>query len=260
MLDPVAMPRVNVTIPVLNEEAQLDQSIHTLERFLQAHTTFEFRVVIADNGSTDRTLALAQQLKYEFANLEVVHLDQRGRGRALQRVWSESTADILSYMDVDLSTDLKDFPPLIASLASGDFDLAIGSRLHTDARVTRSLRRELISRGYNRLLKCLFAVRFSDAQCGFKAITRQAAMRLLPVIEDTGWFFDTELLLVAEECGYRICNVPVTWIDDPDSRVRVLSTAWADVKGLRRVRRNLRHGVYANLTRGANITPLETAA
>ncbi len=238
---------VSIAIPVFNEERQLAASIATLHSYLQRECRFEHEIVIAENGSTDRTLDIALALAQKYSNVRVVHLDQKGRGRALKQVWSESAADIVSYMDVDLSTGLDAFPPLIEAVASQRFDLAIGSRLHKDAHTERGWRREYISRGYNRLVKALFGMRFPDAQCGFKAITRTAARQLLPVIEDPGWFFDTELLIVAEQCGYRICDLPVTWIDDPDSRVRVLSTAWADLKGLLRVRRNRRRGIYTDL-------------
>jgi hypothetical protein len=190
-------------------------------------------------------------LRRSLANVEVLHLDMKGRGGALRAAWTQSRADILSYMDVDLSTDMRAFPPMIAALESGEYDLSVGSRLHRDARTERGWRRGLISQVYNRLVKRLFATHFSDAQCGFKAIARAAAQRLLPVVEDNGWFFDTELLIIAEKASYRICDVPVHWTEDPDTRVKVIPTAWADLKGLMRVRRRMRCGVYGSLSRGA---------
>jgi glycosyltransferase involved in cell wall biosynthesis len=238
---------VNVTIPVFNEETRLPQSLPKLHRFVAERCQFKFEVVIADNASTEQTLEVARSLSQAYDAVRVVHLEEKGRGRALKRVWAESKADILSYMDVDLSTELDAFPPLIEAVASRGFDLAIGSRLHRDAHTERGWRREFISRGYNRLVKALFATHFSDAQCGFKAITRAAARQLLPVIEDNGWFFDTELLVVAEKLGYRIFDLPVRWVDDPDSRVEIMRTAWEDIKGLRRVRRNLAAGGYGRM-------------
>lgn len=241
--------RVNVTIPVYNEEAALPGSIPKLCEFLAVNCRHDYEVVIADNASTDRTLAVAQGLARRFRCVRVAHLELKGRGRALKQVWSESTADILSYMDVDLSTDLRAFPPLIAALAGGAFDVATGSRLREESKVIRGVKREFISRSYNRLVKLFLATKFSDAQCGFKAITRTAAQRLLPAVEDTGWFFDTELLVLAERSGHRIFDLPVTWIDDPDSRVKIMKTAWEDVKGLWRVRRGFNAGKYGHLQR-----------
>jgi glycosyltransferase involved in cell wall biosynthesis len=239
--------RVLVTIPVFNGEAQLADSIGRLHRHIEARCAFDFEITIAENGSEDRTLTVATRLSEEYPNVRVAHLGLRGRGRALKQVWSESKADVLSYMDVDLSTDLSAFAPMVQAVASGDFDLATGSRLLPSSQTRRSWRRELISRAYNHLVRRLFRTRFSDAQCGFKAISREAASVLLPVIEDTGWFFDTELLIVAEKSGYRILDLPVTWTEDGDSRVRILSAAWADCRGLLRVRRDLARGRYAHL-------------
>jgi glycosyltransferase involved in cell wall biosynthesis len=246
--------RVLVTIPVFNEEAQLAQSIKKLYTYLEARCAFDFEVTIADNGSEDRSFAIANRLSEEYANLRAAHLGLKGRGRALRQAWGESEADVLSYMDADLSTDLSAFAPLVQAVASGDFDLATGSRLLPASLTRRCWRRELISRAYNCLVKRLFRTRFSDAQCGFKAISRQAASVLLPLIEDTGWFFDTELLIVAEKSGYRIFDLPVTWTEAADSRVRILSTAWADCRGLLRLRRDLARGRYANLKRGQAVT------
>jgi putative flippase GtrA len=169
----------------------------------------------------------------------VTHLAAKGRGRALREVWSASDAPVLAYMDVDLSTDLAALLPLVAPLISGHSDVAIGTRLARGARVVRGLKREAISRGYNLLLRGTLAVRFSDAQCGFKAIRKDVAERLLPLVQDSGWFFDTELLVLAQRSGLRIHEVPVDWVDDPDSRVDILSTAIADLRGIVRVGRAL---------------------
>ncbi len=231
--------KVNVTIPVFNEEVRLARSLPVLHRFLTEHGRFEWQIVIADNASTDRTHDLAQQLAGEYPNVRVVWLPRKGRGGALKKVWSESNAAILSYVDVDLSTDLYDFPPLIEALVGGGFEVAIGSRLLKHSLTQRNWRREFISRCYNRLIKVMLHTRFSDAQCGFKAITGDAARKLLPLVKDDGWFFDTELLILAERIGYRIFEVPVQWTDDPDTRVKVLETAWKDLLGLWRVRRGL---------------------
>jgi len=242
-------PLVNVTIPVFNEEARLKASIPKLHGFLSQHCRFKFEIVIADNASTDRTLAIAHTFSETHNAVHVAHLDQKGRGRAVKQVWSESQAEILSYMDVDLSTDLFAFPPLIESLMCGGFDLAIGSRLLKPSLTSRGYKREIISRSYNRLIKLFFHTRFSDAQCGFKAITREAASCLLPLVEDDEWFMDTELLILGEKLGYRIIDLPIRWVDDSDSRVKIWRTALEDLRGLARVHRNFASGKYFSNTR-----------
>jgi len=229
--------QIDVVIPVYNEEEALEKSIATLSAYLAAHCPYRWRIVIADNASNDRTPEIGRRLAEMNPHVDYLRLEQKGRGRALRAAWSQSSADVLSYMDVDLSTDLDCFMPLIEPLISGRYGVAIGSRLAQGARVTRGLKRELISRIYNALIKIMFPrKRFSDAQCGFKAITQKAARELLPQIKDTGWFFDSELLLKAEARGYRIHEVPVRWVDDPGTRVKIARTAWEDIKGLWRVR------------------------
>lgn len=230
---------INITIPVFNEEDRLARSIPRLHRFLSEHCRFDFELVVGDNGSTDCTLEIAWALSRQYVGCRVVHLDEKGRGRALKHVWSASHADVLTYMDVDLSTDLSAFPSLIEALLSGGYDLAVGSRLLNGSVVIRGLKREIISRCYNTLIKVFFGATFSDAQCEFKAIKREAATRLVPLVEDNGWFMDTELLILAEKIGYLIFDLPVRWTEDADSRVRIWRTAMADLKGLARLRRQL---------------------
>ena len=197
----------------------------------------DWRVVIADNGSTDSTPEICRSLSEAFEDVGYLRLEQRGRGRALKAAWRESDAHAVAYMDVDLSTDLAALPVLMEAIQAGRCDVAIGSRLCPGARVTgRTLKREFISRAYNLLIRAMFMVRFRDAQCGFKAVSRRAADSVVPLVEDNGWFFDTELLLLAEKSGHAIEEVPVSWTDDPDTRVRIVSTAWTDFKGLLRMR------------------------
>jgi glycosyltransferase involved in cell wall biosynthesis len=229
---------VEVVIPVYNEAAGLEPSIRRLNTYLTRTFPYPYRITIADNASRDGTLQVALWLAAELPNVGVVHLDQKGRGRALSTVWSASSAPVLAYMDVDLSTDLAGLLPLVAPLISGHSDLAIGSRLARGSRVVRGPRREFISRCYNLILRGTLRAGFSDAQCGFKAIRRDVAQRLLPLVEDTGWFFDTELLVLAQRAGLRIHEVPVDWIDDPDSRVDIVATAMADLKGVWRMVRS----------------------
>jgi glycosyltransferase involved in cell wall biosynthesis len=229
------VPVLDVVVPVYNEQAVLSDSVHRLYRHLREDFPFAFRITIADNASTDATPEVAAELAAELPEVRTVRLEQKGRGRALHAVWSTSDAPVLAYMDVDLSTDLAALAPLVAPLVSGHSDLAIGTRLGRGSRVVRGAKREVISRCYNLILRSTLAAKFSDAQCGFKAIRADVASELLPYVEDTGWFFDTELLVLAERSGLRIHEVPVDWIDDPDSRVEVVSTALADLKGIARL-------------------------
>jgi putative flippase GtrA len=206
-----------------------------LHRFLSEQMPFAWRIVIADNASTDATLAIARALAVDLGDLEVIHLAAKGRGRALRAAWSASDADVLCYMDVDLSTDLRALLPLVSALISGHSDVAIGTRLAPGSRVARGPKRELISRTYNRLLRLTLRARFSDAQCGFKAIRADAARQILPAVRDQGWFFDTELLVLAQRQGLRIHEVAVDWVDDPDSRVKIVQTATDDLRGVARL-------------------------
>jgi glycosyltransferase involved in cell wall biosynthesis len=228
--------RIDIVVPVYNEQEVLEDSIRRLHDYCSAELDHDWRIVIADNASTDATLPLARELAAALERTTVLHLERKGRGRALRTAWSASDADVLCYMDVDLSTDLRALPPLISALASGHSEVAIGTRLAPGSRVVRGRKRELISRSYNRLLRVTLKARFSDAQCGFKAIRADAARRLLPQIADQGWFFDTELLICAQRHGMRIHEVAVDWIDDPDSRVDILSTALGDLRGVLRMR------------------------
>src|SRR5215472_13187662 len=240
--EPDRPPQVEIVVPVLNEERDLAPSIRRLVAYLAGRFPFLAVVTIADNGSTDGTWAVAQALAAELPGVRAVRLERPGRGHALRSVWSASRADVLAYMDVDLSTDLNALLPLVAPLLSGHSDLAIGTRLARGARVVRGPRREVISRCYNALLHATLGARFSDAQCGFKAIRAEAARVLLPLTRDTGWFFDSELLVLAERAGLRIHEVPVDWIDDPDSRVKLVPTALADLHGIARLRWQLCRG------------------
>ena len=230
---------LDVVVPVHDEEGALAASVRRVHAHLARTFPYDFRITVADNASTDHTWEVAQELVATLPEVAAVRLEEKGRGRALARVWSESDAVVLAYMDVDLSTDLGALWPLVAPLLSGHSDVAIGTRLHRSARVVRGPRRELISRAYNLILRGALGARFSDAQCGFKAITADVADELLPLVKDTSWFFDTELLVLAERCGLRVHEVPVDWYDDPDSRVDVVSTARDDLRGVWRVGRDL---------------------
>ena len=228
---------VDVIIPVLNEEHSLPRCVELLRSFFGEHPDRMWIILVADNGSIDKTIEVATSLMNDSGDLRITHIEQRGRGRALKKAWLESDADVRCYMDVDLSTDLKHVPELVSAIADEGNSLAIGSRLMGDSDVVnRTLKREITSRGYSALFRTMFFTKFKDAQCGFKAISADAANALVPLVKDNAWFFDTELLLIAQKNGYSIKEIPVRWVDDPDSRVKIISTAWEDIKGLLRLR------------------------
>jgi putative flippase GtrA len=233
---------VEIVVPVHNEERDLESSIRALHTYLTDHFSVTWAITIADNASTDGTWAIAEDLADRLSGVACLHLDQKGRGRALRAAWSASTAIVVAYMDVDLSTDLDALLPLVAPLLSGHSDVAIGSRLASSSRVVRGPKRELISRSYNLILRTTLRAGFSDAQCGFKAVRTDVARELLPLVEDQGWFFDTELLVLAEHNGLRIHEVPVDWVDDPVSRVDIVQTATDDLRGVWRMMRRFARG------------------
>ncbi|MCB0912724.1 MAG: glycosyltransferase family 2 protein, partial [Propionibacteriaceae bacterium] len=233
---------VDVVVPVYNEADDLVASVLRLEEYLDGSFPYDYRIVIADNASTDGTWRLAQRLAARHPHVWAEHLDAKGRGRALRQAWLGSDADVVAYMDVDLSTDLNALLPLVAPLVSGHSDLAIGTRLAQGSRVSRGPKREFISRSYNLILRTALGVSFSDAQCGFKAVRADVAQRLLPLVEDNNWFFDTELLVLAQRAGLRIHEVPVDWVDDPGSTVDIVATAREDLRGVWRLLRGLASG------------------
>jgi glycosyltransferase involved in cell wall biosynthesis len=236
---------VEIVVPVHNEAAHLTERITELRRFLDHSFPFRALVTVVDNASADGTFDVATELASTMPGVVAMHLPGKGRGLALRSAWSTSTAPVVAYMDVDLSTSLAALLPLVAPLLSGQRDVAIGTRLARGAHVVRGPKRELISRAYNLLLRMALRGRFSDAQCGFKALRRESAVELLPLVEDDGWFFDTELLVAAERLGLRIAEVPVDWVDDPDSRVKIIPTALSDLRGIWR----LSHGRARRLAR-----------
>ncbi len=227
---------VSVVIPVLNEAHVLEKSICRLRVFLCENVAEQWEIVVVDNGSSDGTDRVAQELARTFSDVRFLQLPLRGRGRALRTAWLQSTCDVMCYMDVDLSTELKHLPELIHAVLREGYDVATGSRLMLSSHTRRSFKREFISRAYNLLVKVVLFTKFSDAQCGFKAISREVAERVVPDVEDQSWFFDTELLVLSEKYGFRIKDIPVAWIEDDDSRVKIFQTAWDDIKGVARVR------------------------
>lgn len=255
-------PTVDVVVPVYNEERSLPGCVRVLHDYLSREFPFEWTITVVDNASTDGTERVANDLAETTDNVRVLHLDRKGRGLALRTAWGFSDADIVVYMDVDLSTGLDALLPLVAPLSNGHSDIAIGSRLAPGARTVRGPKREVISRCYNAVIRLSHGAKFSDAQCGFKAARTEVIRPLLRHIEDDAWFFDTELLLLAEHNGLRVHEVPVDWIEDTDTRVDVVSTALDDIRGLVRLARNKANGAakVADLPRRADLAPIHPDA
>lgn len=234
-------PTVDVVIPCYNEVSVLRPSVERTLGLFEEQPRYDWRLVIADNGSNDGTSELARELDAEHERVRALVLTVKGRGIALREAWLGSDADVVSYMDVDLSTDLGHLPELVGMVAEGGYDVASGSRLARGSETTRSLKREVISRCYVLVIRAFFPrLRISDAQCGFKAAARRAVEAVVPDIEDRGWFFDTELLVRAHQAGFRVGELPVHWVEDPDTKVHIVSTATEDIRGLVRLRFGLR--------------------
>jgi glycosyltransferase involved in cell wall biosynthesis len=242
---------VDVVIPVLNEAHVLAKSVETVREFLKANASWAWRIVVVDNGSTDGTAVVAQELAQRHPEVRFLQLPARGRGRALRQAWTSSDADVMCYTDVDLSTELAALPVLVDALRFAQYDVGTGSRLLPASRTRRSFKRELVSRVYNAIVRLVLGTSFSDAQCGFKVVTKAVVREIVPLVKDESWFFDTELLVLAEKCNYRIKDLPVEWIEDDDSRVKIMRTAYDDLKGIARLRLALWRGAIAPVRRPA---------
>ncbi len=241
---PNAALRLDLILPVYNEEVALPKSCDTLVKYLESNCLYDWKIIIADNASTDRTPEIARSLSSGDARIHYLRLEKKGRGRALREAWLSSDADIVSYMDIDLSTDLKSYLPMINAIAHGDADIAIGTRFKRTSVIKRSLKREVLSRCFIMLIKLFFPrCGFSDAQCGFKAVSRHAVQLLVPKIKNQGWFFDTELLLLARYHGLKLCEIPIRWVEDPDSRVKIIRTGLEHSLGVLRMRLTFTTGV-----------------
>ncbi len=251
---PSSSPSPSSTRSAISSEA-CDACAGYLDRCFPVSTL----VTIADNASTDATWSIAERLAGELEGVRALRVDRKGRGRALRAVWSASPARVVAYMDVDLATDLDALLPLVAPIISGHSDIAIGTRLAPGARVIRAPKREVISRCYNLIVRTALRSRFTDAQCGFKAVRSDAARALLPLVEDDEWFFDTELLVLAERNGLRIHEVAVDWTDSADTSVDIAQTAAADLRGIGRLVRRFASGSGA-LSLGRPPGPAELAS
>lgn len=229
------MPSVLVVLPVYNEEKALPGCVRTLTEFLSDYKNYKWQIVIADNNSNDRTGIIGRELASEMPDVGYLFIPRKGRGIALKTAWSQTDCDFVSYMDVDLSTELNALIRAVEILRDGA-DVVVGNRLDKDSVIKRSLKREFVSRSYNVVIKLMLRSRFHDAHCGFKTGRREVVQRILPYIEDNEWFFDTEFLFYAERLGYKIVEIPVTWIEDPDTKAKIFKDAYDDLRGLYRLR------------------------
>ncbi len=250
---------VDIALPVLNEERTLEKNVRRLLADVAIRTEFDCCLSIVDNGSSDHSWEVASALAHTESNVRALRLGQRGRGGALKAAWLSSSADIMAYMDIDLSTDLDALRPVLDPIAAGTTDISIGSRLFPGSEVTRGARREIISHLYNLIARSALRYHVRDAQCGFKAVSRHVALTIAPLVEDDSWFFDTELLVLAWRSGLRINEVPVRWVEDDDSRVRIVSTAIDDLRGIWRLMRSTyRNRTTSSVNTRARIPILET--
>jgi len=233
--------KIDIVIPAYNEEQILEKNVDKLISFLKDNFGYKnYKVIIVDNGSTDNTFAISQKLEKRYSKVTCLHLNQKGRGNALKKVWLESEADVVSYMDADLSTDLEAIPELVNSIIIDGYDIAVGSRLLPTSRVKRSLLRKSLSYIYNILIKNIFGFKeLSDAQCGFKALNKKVIKNVLPEVKNQNWFFDTELLILAQKNGFKIKYIPINWKDRPKTRVKIMDTIFEDIAGIWNLKRLL---------------------
>ncbi len=219
---------VLIVIPTYNEERIIKQNIDQLFDFCENNLQkYKWRIIVADNGSTDRTIKIVKEQKQKYSNLEYFHLSQLGKGLAIKKAWQDYIADVNIFMDADLATELKFTPTLIKGIAEEKYDLIIGSRYHKQSKCKRPLMRSVCSKSYNFILKMLFNIKLTDTHCGFKALSKPAVQKIIPKIKNNGLFFDTELLILARHYNLNIKEIPVNWTEEKGrkTKVKILRTA-----------------------------------
>lgn len=227
-----------VIFPVYNESDTLSEQIKIFNEFFEEEFKKNIFITIADNGSTDNTATISDKLLKNKLIQKYIFIPQKGRGRAIKDCIKKSKADIVCYMDIDLSTDLAHFKELIDSISKKGNDISIGSRLSKKSKVVgRKKIREFTSRAYNLLIKFFFPMSgIKDMQCGFKAFSRKKILPVIDLVQNNRWFFDTELIIISRKLNLKIDQIPVKWTDDPNTSVNIISTAIEDIVGLTKLR------------------------
>lgn len=234
------MKTLEIDIPVYNEEIDLPKNIPILfEFFSKSLTDYDWQILIVNNASTDQTAKVAANLSQQYPKkVKVLNLDRKGRGWALRQAWLKSSAEYVSYMDIDLSSDITCFRDLLKPLDAG-FDLVTGSRNLKESQVIgRTFLRELMSRTYITLVKLIHGTKLSDTQCGFKALRKATFLKVEPLIKNNLWFFDSEMVIILERAGYKVTDIPIKWVDDRHTTVKVAKDSWEEFSGLVRLFRS----------------------
>lgn len=239
------MKKLLITLPCFNEEQVLEKNVNTIFNYAQKGLSdYDWSILVIDNASSDKTFEIAKKLNQQNPKILIAQYLKKGRGAALKNVWQANNCyDIYSYMDIDLATDLNHFTDLISKLDEG-YNIAVGSRYVPGAKAQRSFRRKFMSKVYNLLLKLFLKVDFKDAQCGFKAFDKKSIINILPKTFDSGWFWDTEFMILAERSGYKIIEIPVVWKEVRDeireSKVSPLAEAFKQLRNIRLMRARLK--------------------
>ena len=232
------MVKVDIVIPVYNEEVNLEKNINILTEWLKNNFKYEWIVTIADNGSTDNTKKIAKDLDMKNKKIILKEITSKGRGIALRESWLSSTSDICAFMDIDLSTELEYLNEIIYPIVELECEICCGSRWMSSSNVKRGLFRGILSWSYNFILQTTLGLKIKDSQIGFKAIKTDTAKKVIPLIKDNEWFFDTELLLISQKNDLKIKQIPVIWIDHPKSTVVVLKTVKMFLRNVWRMKKD----------------------
>ncbi|MCX6745528.1 MAG: glycosyltransferase [Candidatus Parcubacteria bacterium] len=231
-----------IVIPSYNEELVIENTLLKLAAYAQQFLTdYDYQIIAADNKSTDKTKEKARQLLAKINRLAYLFIEQKGKGLAIKRTWQkyQDDFDFFVFMDADLATDLSALLPLISALAKENYDLAIGSRNLKDSKIQRSLWRRFFSFGYGLLAKLILGTKISDSTCGFKAVNKKVVQEIMPLVKNQTWFFDSELVFLAEKKGFKIKEIPVCWAEPrklDKSKVNVLKVSSQYLKELLRLR------------------------
>ncbi|NLG83244.1 MAG: glycosyltransferase family 2 protein [Firmicutes bacterium] len=239
-------PYLSIVIPAYNEEERLPKTLDRIIAYFGRLGQKDYEIVVVDDGSTDNTLALAQNYAARYPQITVVtNGTNRGKGYSVRHGLLVARGRIRLFSDSDLSTPIEETFKLLARLEEG-YDLAIGSRYSPDANLVRSqpFYRRILRFGFNLLVRLITGLKYYDTQCGFKALTKESAELIAPRLSIPGFGFDPELLWIAERFGLRVAEVGVTWVDDRRSKVRPLRDAWRMFLDLIRIRIQDRAGRY----------------